>query len=182
VYKVKHRESKKEYAAKYLKDFMKHDAIARMMVREITILRKLSKEKNNIFTTRLNDIILAGDKDSFESVFLIMELQSGDLRQLMNTKDLAFEDEHALIVLYNLLCALNYIHSAGIMHRDVKPGNILINSSCQVKICDFGMARSFYLEEQEKLGSDDLQKAETIADLEKLKTKVNPKNLVKINS
>ena len=33
------------------------------------------------------------------------------------------------------------MHSAGIIHRDIKPGNILINHSSNVKICDFGMAR-----------------------------------------
>jgi serine/threonine protein kinase len=60
----------------------------------------------------------------------------------MDTKNLVFEEEHALIVLYNMLCALNFLHSAKVMHRDIKPSNILINSSCQVKLCDFGMART----------------------------------------
>ena len=142
VYKVKHRKTKIEYACKYLKEFMHHECVARMMVREITILRKLTKVKSNIFTTRLHDIILAGPDDTFESVFLIMELEPSDLKDLMESKDLVFEEEHALIVLYNTLCALNFLHSAKIMHRDIKPGNILVNSSCQVKICDFGMART----------------------------------------
>jgi serine/threonine protein kinase len=74
VYKVKHRVTKKEYAVKHLKDFMQHDLVARMMVRELTILRKLSKVKMNIFTTKLYDIVLAGDEKTFESVFLVMEL------------------------------------------------------------------------------------------------------------
>ena len=121
---------------------MHHEAVARMMVREITILRELSKVKSNIFTTHLHDIILAGPDDTFESLFLIMELESGDLANLMESKDLVFDEEHALIVLYNILCALNFLHSGKIMHRDIKPGNILINSNCQVKICDFGMART----------------------------------------
>lgn len=46
------------------------------------------------------------------------------------------------LVLYNILCSMNFIHSANIVHRDVKPANILINQNCQVKICDFGLARS----------------------------------------
>ena len=76
------------YAAKYLKEFFNSELVARMMVREITILRKLTEVENNIFSTQLYDIILAGDENSFESVFLIMELQSGDLKSLMDNQDL----------------------------------------------------------------------------------------------
>ena len=177
VYKVKHRETKKEYAAKYLKEFLNHEVVARMMVREITILRKLSKIKSNIFSTKLYDIILAGSEDSFESVFLIMELQSGDLKSLMDTKNLVFDEEHAIIVLYNLLCALNFVHSANIMHRDIKPSNILINSSCQVKLCDFGMARTFNDSSKGKGGAMDmLQNSMTALDIEEDGTKTTTNN------
>jgi len=52
------------------------------------------------------------------------------------------EDIHKQYVMYQLFKALKYMHSAELLHRDIKPSNILLNSECQVKIADFGLARS----------------------------------------
>lgn len=38
---------------------------------------------------------------------------------------------------------MKYIHSALVIHRDLKPGNLLVNSDCELKICDFGLSRGF---------------------------------------
>ena len=38
---------------------------------------------------------------------------------------------------------MKYIHSASVIHRDLKPGNLLVNSDCELKICDFGLSRGF---------------------------------------
>ena len=42
----------------------------------------------------------------------------------------------------SFILGLKYLHSIGILHRDIKPGNLLVNSNCLLKICDFGLARS----------------------------------------
>ena len=47
-----------------------------------------------------------------------------------------------LTIMYNLLSAVNFIHSANIIHRDLKPANVLIDSNCQIKLCDFGLSRT----------------------------------------
>jgi serine/threonine protein kinase len=44
--------------------------------------------------------------------------------------------------LYQLLRGLKYIHSANVLHRDLKPSNLLLNANCDLKICDFGLART----------------------------------------
>lgn len=43
--------------------------------------------------------------------------------------------------LYQILRGLKYIHSANVLHRDLKPSNLLLNTNCDLKICDFGLAR-----------------------------------------
>lgn len=44
--------------------------------------------------------------------------------------------------LYQLLRGLKYVHSASVLHRDLKPSNLLLNASCDLKIGDFGLART----------------------------------------
>lgn len=44
--------------------------------------------------------------------------------------------------LYQLLRGLKYVHSANVLHRDLKPSNLLLNSNCDLKIGDFGLART----------------------------------------
>ncbi|KAJ8424645.1 hypothetical protein Cgig2_009125 [Carnegiea gigantea] len=44
--------------------------------------------------------------------------------------------------LYQILRGLKYVHSANVLHRDLKPSNLLLNANCDLKICDFGLART----------------------------------------
>ena len=71
-----------------------------------------------------------------------MELGELDLKKLLDSvPNTDLDEEHIIIILYNQLCALNFIHSANVVHRDIKPANFLIDSKCNVKLCDFGLAR-----------------------------------------
>lgn len=50
-------------------------------------------------------------------------------------------NDHICYFLYQILRGLKYIHSANVLHRDLKPSNLLLNTTCDLKICDFGLAR-----------------------------------------
>ena len=51
---------------------------------------------------------------------------------LKNAEMLELGEKHMRILLYNLLCSLNFLHTANVMHRDIKPDNILIDDDCGV--------------------------------------------------
>ena len=61
-------------------------------------------------------------------------------------------DAHFQSFIYQILCGLKYIHSANVLHRDLKPGNLLVNADCELKICDFGLARGFSMDPDENAG------------------------------
>ena len=72
-------------------------------------------------------------------LWIIMEyLQGGSLDELMKPKPL--EEHFAAIVLKEALCGLDYLHSQGKLHRDIKAANILLSGDGSVKLGDFGVA------------------------------------------
>jgi serine/threonine-protein kinase len=73
--------------------------------------------------------------------FIIMEYIDGKiLRRLMDAG--AFEPKVAVHIALGILDALDESHRSGIIHRDIKPGNIMITQSGLVKVCDFGIAQA----------------------------------------
>jgi mitogen-activated protein kinase 1/3 len=72
---------------------------------------------------------------------MVSELMDTDLHQIIKSSQ-ALTNDHCQYFLFQLLRGLKYLHSANILHRDLKPGNLLINANCDLKICDFGLART----------------------------------------
>ncbi|KAJ1834388.1 kinase that interacts with cdc31p [Coemansia sp. RSA 2711] len=73
-------------------------------------------------------------------MWIIMEYASGgSIHKLMQAGPI--EEKYTSSIMYGVLLALDYLHSSGIMHRDIKAANILVTDEGVVQLCDFGVAR-----------------------------------------
>ena len=74
-----------------------------------------------------------------------------DLHQIIRSEQ-PLTDAHFQFFVYQICRGLKYIHSANVLHRDLKPGNLLVNADCELKICDFGLARGFSDDAESNVG------------------------------
>ena len=154
VYLATHVQTGKQVAIKYIGFKMHTETFFRNVFREIKILYFLTKQKSP-YSVKLYDAFMPvgseEDLDLFEGCYLVMEYIPNDMRNLISDDSGQVSQKHVQILSYNLLCALQYLHSANIIHRDLKPANVLIDSKCRVKICDFGLARSLRVSQKSEL-------------------------------
>ena len=103
----------------------------------------MSKFEGNKYVPKLFDIYKSKDK---QTVVFVMELAEGiTLRKLLkkaNTGKIIFDASLSRKLIQNLTRAVDFLHKANVMHRDLKPANIMVDSSLNVKLCDFGLART----------------------------------------
>ncbi|XP_050414094.1 cyclin-dependent kinase 17 isoform X2 [Patella vulgata] len=102
-------------------------------IREVSLLRDLKHA--NIVT--LHDII-----HTDKSLTLVFEYLEKDLKQYMDDCGNIMSMTNVKIFLYQLLRGLAYCHKRRVLHRDLKPQNLLINERGELKLADFGLARA----------------------------------------
>ncbi|CAK7913250.1 mitogen-activated protein kinase Kss1p [[Candida] anglica] len=130
-----HKPSNQKVAIKKIEPFERSMLCLRTL-RELKLLKHFNHE--NIIS------ILAIQRppsfEQFTEIYFIQELMETDLHRVIRTQKLS--DDHIQYFIYQTLRALKNMHSANVLHRDLKPSNLLLNSNCDLKICDFGLARS----------------------------------------
>ncbi|XP_028766017.1 mitogen-activated protein kinase homolog NTF3 [Neltuma alba] len=131
------RETNEKVAIKKIQNAFENRVDALRTLRELKLLRHL--QHDNVIA--LKDIMMPNHRKSFKDVYLVYELMDTDLHQIIKSSQ-ALSNDHCQYFLLQLLRGLKYLHSANILHRDLKPGNLLINANCDLKICDFGLART----------------------------------------
>ncbi|CAD8074984.1 unnamed protein product [Paramecium primaurelia] len=127
----------KPVAIKKIERTFNHRLFAKRTLRELKILRLIRHDN----VVDLKQVLLPPSREEFEDVYMVMDLLEADLSQVIKS-DSILNDDHMRLFIYQVLRGLKYLHSAGILHRDLKPRNLLLNRSCDVKICDFGLGRA----------------------------------------
>ncbi|MED6148540.1 Mitogen-activated protein kinase 11 [Stylosanthes scabra] len=130
-------ETREEVAIKKVGNAFDNRIDAKRTLREIKLLRHMDHE--NVMS--IKDIIRPPQKENFNDVYIVSELMDTDLHQIIRSSQ-PLTDDHCRYFLYQLLRGLKYVHSANVLHRDLKPSNLLLNANCDLKIADFGLART----------------------------------------
>lgn len=124
----------KYYAMKSLSNVCTNRTLLKNSVRELRLLAFF----NHPNVIKFHDAFLSAN-----SLHIITELGSIDLLHLLHANKNILPGIDIFSISKQLMTAIDYIHSLCIMHRDIKPSNVLLTKSGILKLCDFGMSRSF---------------------------------------
>ena len=164
-------------------DVCKDIVKGRDMLRDLILFKSL---QHSCILNVVDVINLSG-----RPVYIIYEYAQADLKKVSKSP-IHFEMIHVKTLMYNILIAIKYIHSAGFVHGNLKPSNVLINEDYSMKLCGFGRAKRIKQPknghiEEEKSDNENingtLQKKSNVedgADLITTKPKlVKPKNWIR---
>uniref|UniRef100_A0A2P2I2G9 Cyclin-dependent kinase 5 homolog n=2 Tax=Hirondellea gigas TaxID=1518452 RepID=A0A2P2I2G9_9CRUS len=134
VFKARNRESQEIVALKRVRLDDDDEGVPSSALREICLLKELH-HKNVV---RLMDVLHCDRK-----LTLVFEYCDQDLKKYFDALNGEIDPEVVKSFMYQLLRGLDFCHNKNILHRDLKPQNLLINKNGELKLADFGLARAF---------------------------------------
>mmetsp|Transcript_2447 Transcript_2447/g.3574 ORF Transcript_2447/g.3574 Transcript_2447/m.3574 type:complete len:303 (+) Transcript_2447:52-960(+) len=134
VYKAKDRVTGEIMALKKIRLEAEDEGIPSTAIREISLLKQL--QHPNI--VRLYDVV-----HSEKKLTLVFEYLDQDLKKYLDACEGGLNVSIMKSFLYQLLRGIAYCHKNRVLHRDLKPQNLLINREGELKLADFGLARAF---------------------------------------
>lgn len=134
VFKAQNKSTGEFVALKRIRVDNEEEGIPCTAIREISLLKEI--QHDNI--VKLYDVIYTDRK-----LTLVFEFAETDLKKYLDYEQQPLAIGTVKAFLYQLLQGIQYCHSKKIMHRDLKPGNLLITKSGTLKIADFGLARAY---------------------------------------
>lgn len=136
VYKGRHKKTNRLVALKKIRLESEEEGVPSTAIREISLLKEL--QHPNIVA--LEDVLMQEGK-----LYLVFEFLSMDLKKYMDSipKDILLEPRLVKSYLHQITEGILFCHMRRVLHRDLKPQNLLINDSGVIKLADFGLARAF---------------------------------------
>eukprot|EP00842_Homolaphlyctis_polyrhiza_P005157 jgi/Hompol1/5642/HPOL_004595-RA len=134
VYKAQNRETGDVVALKRIRLDNEEEGVPCTAIREISLLKEL-KHPNIV---RLHDVIHTEKK-----LTLVFEFLDSDLKKFLDTNSGDINPPTIKHLMYQLLRGVAFCHEHRVLHRDLKPQNLLINKRLELKLGDFGLARAF---------------------------------------
>lgn len=123
-------------AIKKITNIFNKEILLKRAIRELKFMFYFQGHKNIVNLINVEIIF----NHPFDGLYCYQELIDYDLAKVIHS-NVVFTEFHIQWFTYQILCGIKYIHSADVIHRDLKPGNILCTIYGTLKICDFGLAR-----------------------------------------
>ena len=143
MYKAKDLKSDTVVAMKKVRIALTEDGVPMNVLREISLLRHLGKY-NHANIVRLLDICHGPRYDREMVLYLVFEHVEQDLNTFLeHCPPPGLPPDKVKDVMWQLLCGVDFLHSHRIVHRDIKPQNILVTNDGTIKVADFGLARIY---------------------------------------
>ncbi|KAF9192288.1 kinase subunit of RNA polymerase II carboxy-terminal domain kinase I [Haplosporangium sp. Z 767] len=134
VYKARNRQTGEYVALKRIRMEAEKDGFPITAMREIKLLQSLSHS----YVVSLKELMV-----SKGAVYMVFEYMDHDLTGILAHPQLKFRPEHIKCLMKQLLEGLGFLHHKGVLHRDIKGSNLLVNKLGELKLADFGLARVF---------------------------------------
>mmetsp|Transcript_10283 Transcript_10283/g.20178 ORF Transcript_10283/g.20178 Transcript_10283/m.20178 type:complete len:552 (+) Transcript_10283:550-2205(+) len=119
------------------------------ILREVKLLRFLSHKNISHIIDLMRPAPVPGQPPTkFDDIYIVLDKMDTDLNRVIYSEQ-KLSDQHIQFLMFQLLSAVHYLATANVIHRDLKPSNILVNSACELRVCDFGLARGMHAETED---------------------------------